>query len=346
MKFNFLLILVSLLSIQTFAQVGGRGGGREKEIMATQLLLDLIPYLESEKGFEKFPEIAQYNRETQVVVNGKRETFSDVLRSIHFVMVNGPVRDLFNGDRDCVTYLNDPKRRITTCNENAFPALTLDNQRALYAFVLHEAFIATGIEKPVDPGLPSIYPVASRLTFYKKTIKAWAPGDEDLSAQVDAETNFFSCRALDSHFRVWGSMKGFFTGKPDMNFGSEEADEIYIQYSNIHLEESPVKLITKNGTYFVIHRRMEWDNMHQFLPHSDITVKIKGPWFKVSDEDLTRVELRGSITFTLSKGSDPKMTYNADGSMHSFELIERPSEPESIELVCKVNPKVFVERKE
>ena len=171
------LLLAALPS--AFAQHGGIGGGTYKEKALKTMMLDLIPYLESPDGMKDFKEVGDYNRENPL------ETISDLLRKTSITFVNGPVRDGFDRERDCVGHFSDKANRYIECNNNA--SLNIDDLNAqpnLYGFLFHEILVQAVIEFGKTATSPSDYHVSGRLKFHKEVYEKIMPGEngEYLSA--------------------------------------------------------------------------------------------------------------------------------------------------------------------
>jgi hypothetical protein len=167
------MTLISLLSsVNALAQGSHEtGGGRITETQLKMLLLDLIPYFESKEGLDYYPKVLAWNN------THADEPFVEVLRKMAPVMKNGPVRDNFDADRDCISHFSDPSNRYFECNQNAkWPAFTLDTEQAYLDFVLHEAFVQTRIERSRNSLVTSTYDESSRLPFHLESFQKWMPG--------------------------------------------------------------------------------------------------------------------------------------------------------------------------
>ena len=172
----FMFGILSLCLIgSAFAQSGASGGGREKELALRQMMLDLIPYLESDQGQKDFPEIVDYNR-------NHLERFSLLINSTAIMLTEGSVRDGFDVDRDCVSYFGDVSNRRIVCNASAIPnPAVLAYQPALYAFLFHEVLVQTQIEKPRSAEIPSDYSISARMKFHKETFEKMMPGTSQVA---------------------------------------------------------------------------------------------------------------------------------------------------------------------
>ena len=188
MKF-VLTAMFMLITTGAYAQgQSGTGGGRERERGLEHMMVDLIPYLESQEGQNAFPEVRDYNRAHP------SETVSDLLKSTAIVLKNGEVKDGFDADRDCVSHFGDPKNRYVECNLGTMLDETkLENQPALYGFLFHEILLQAGIEKPRSLTIPSDYHVSKRMEFHRETFEKVMPGLGKVAAVSTFASTGFRC---------------------------------------------------------------------------------------------------------------------------------------------------------
>ena len=189
MKISKIIVMLGILTLSltssAFAQSGASGGGREKELALRQMMMDLIPYLESDQGQKDFPEIVNYNQSHPF------ENFSSLIRNTAIVLNEGSVKDGFDVDRDCVSYFGDVSNRRIVCNASAIPAPSvLENQPTLFAFLFHEALVQAQIEKPKSSEIPSDYSVSARMQFHKETFEKMLPGESKVSTQGGSIAGF------------------------------------------------------------------------------------------------------------------------------------------------------------
>ena len=178
---NLILAAIVLASGSVSWAQYGTGGGREKELALKQMMLDLIPYLESSAGQADFPEVRDYNKAVieynSTHPNDLKETVSDLLRNTPITFTAGAVFDSFDKDRDCVSHFEDFKHRYIECDNNAkLDPADLNSQPSLYAFLFHEALVQAGIEKPQSKEVQSDYHVSGRMKFHKQTFEKMMPG--------------------------------------------------------------------------------------------------------------------------------------------------------------------------
>ncbi len=165
-------LISTLIGAGAWAQ-GHVGGGRVQESDLRYFIGMMDPYFQSEEGKEAFPEIVEYDAN-----HAPEDSFHHLMNRIHPVVVDGPVYDDFLDDRDCIANFGDKNNLRFTCNGRVLPEMKLENHPSLYRIVLHELFVAAGIERPINKGIPSDYSVSYRITthVHLESFDAWVPG--------------------------------------------------------------------------------------------------------------------------------------------------------------------------
>lgn len=183
MKMKELLLLLTVLTTGThsFAQGhSGAGGGNWTEAKIKNQMQDLIPYLASDEGKQKFPEIVAYDQ------NHPEESFTQIIQNTAPVLWNGPKQEKFDHGRDCIAHI-ETKNRFFKCNANALPDLTKENEPDFSRFWFHEALVQAYLETDRGAEVPSTYTISSRLEFHLEVFEKWMPGKTASAAKEAAE---------------------------------------------------------------------------------------------------------------------------------------------------------------
>lgn len=166
---------------------GNSGGGNITEADLRRYMGKLDTFLLSDEGLALFPEVANWNKAHP------DENFHQVILNTNPVVQKGELKDEEGNARDCMSYAI-PGNRHFVCNSDALPELTLDNQVSFYELVLHELFVQTGIEKPLNKTVRSVYDISHRITqsVHLETYQEWVPGqgEKKYKPQMMSEVGF------------------------------------------------------------------------------------------------------------------------------------------------------------